>query len=92
MIRKLLPICLMAFITISCDNDFEDAISIDDSSQKQIESNSIVKYEDLFSKATNVTKARTRASNDEVVEDELIVVYGSDRTTSVKKAKVALNS
>lgn len=42
MVRKLLSICLMAFITISCDNDFEDTISIDDS-QKQIESNSIVK-------------------------------------------------
>lgn len=51
-----------------------------------------MKYEDLFSESTNVAKVKTRASHDEIVEDELVVVYGSDRTTSVKKAKVALNS
>lgn len=84
--------CLMAFITVSCDTDFEDVSTINDSSQKQIENNSVVKYEDLFSESTNVAKVKTRASHDEIVEDELVVVYGSDRTTSVKKAKVALNS
>lgn len=82
----------MAFITVSCDTDFEDVSTINDSSQKQIENNSVVKYEDLFSESTNVAKVKTRASHDEIVEDELVVVYGSDRTTSVKKAKVALNS
>lgn len=92
MIWKLLPMCLMAFITVSCDTDFEDVSTINDSSQKQIENNSVVKYEDLFSESTNVAKVKTRASHDEIVEDELVVVYGSDRTTSVKKAKVAINS
>ena len=34
MIWKLLPMCLMAFITVSCDTDFEDVSTINDSSQK----------------------------------------------------------
>lgn len=41
---------------------------------------------------TNVTRMQSKASDDELVDDELVVVYGSDRTVSVKKAKLVLNS
>lgn len=92
MIKKLLPMCLMACIAVSCNNDFDEANLTNDFSRNQIENDSVVKYEDLFSETTNVTKAKTRASNGEIVEDELVVVYGSDRTESVKKAKISLNS
>ena len=82
----------MAFIAVSCDNDFGDADMINSSSQKHIENNSVIEYDNLFSKTANTTKIKTRANDDEIVDDELVVVYGSDKTESVKKAKVALNS
>lgn len=92
MIKKLLPMCFMACITVSCNNDFDEANLTNDFSRNQIGNDSVVEYEDLFSEPTNVARIKTRASNGEIVEDELVVVYGSDRTESVKKAKIALNS
>lgn len=82
--------CLMACIAVSCNNDSDEANLTNDFSRNQIGNDSIVMYEDLFSETTNAKKTETRASNGEIVEDELVVVYGSDRTESVKKAKIAL--
>ena len=92
MVRKILPICFRAGIAVSCDNDFEESKTATDCSLKQIDNDSVVEYVDLFSEPKRVTRIETRASNGEIVEDELIVVYGSDRTESVKKAKISLNS
>lgn len=49
-------------------------------------------YDDLFSNAPNIIRGKTRASNDEFVDDELVVVYGSDKIETKKKGKVALNA
>lgn len=42
MVRKILPICFMACIAVSCDNDFEESKTATDSSLKQIDNDSVV--------------------------------------------------
>lgn len=92
MIKKILFIFIVACISVSCENDLEENYSKASSSFKHIENDSVMEYEDLFTRPTNIAMKRTRADEDEIVEDQLIVVYGSDRTESVKKAKIALKS
>ena len=45
-----------------------------------------------FLQPTQNVGATTRASNDIIVDDDLVVVYGCDETNVTKTAKLALNS
>ncbi len=92
MIKILVPVFVIAFIATSCSNDYEDA-NLQNGSPKELSKDSlIIEYEDLFFPPTKIVKAKTRASDDDIVEDELVVTYGFDRKVSAKKAKIALNS
>lgn len=79
----------VSVILLSCSNGIDDADFIDYSSQDAVSS---VRCEDSFSKSTQKVRATTRASNDIIVDDDLVVVYGCDETNVTKTAKIALNS
>lgn len=92
MIKKIMLVFMIAFTAVSCGNDLEDVNLQRRSSTELSKDGSIVEYEDLFSTRTKTAKVKTRANDEKIVEDELVVTYGTDKTESVKKTKIALNT
>lgn len=79
----------VSIILSSCSNGIDDAEFSDYSSQDAVSS---VRCENCFLQPTQNVGATTRASNDIIVDDDLVVVYGCDETNVTKTAKLALNS
>ena len=79
----------VSIILSSCSNGIDDAEFSDYSSQDAVSS---VRCENCFLLSTQNVGATTRASNDIIVDDDLVVVYGCDETNVTKTAKLALNS
>lgn len=87
---KIFPLLLtVSIILLSCSNGIDDGEFSDCPSQDAISS---VRCEDCFSQPTQKVRATTRASNDIIVDDDLVVVHGCDETNVTKTAKLALNS
>lgn len=87
---KIFPLLLtVSIILLSCSNGIDDGEFSDCSSQDAVSS---VRCEDCFSQPTQKVRATTRASNDIIVDDDLVVVHGCDETNVTKTAKLALNS
>ena len=79
----------VSIILSSCSNGIDDAEFSDYSSQDAVSS---VRCENCFLQPTQNVGATTRASNDIIVDDDLVVVHGCDETNVTKTAKLALNS
>ena len=79
----------VSIILSSCSNGIDDAEFSDYSSQDAVSS---VRCENCFFFLFQNVGATTRASNDIIVDDDLVVVYGCDETNVTKTAKLALNS
>lgn len=89
--KKLLPLLMITFVTISCSNEIEESYFQNDSSKEQNLDIAATEQEETFSRAAKVSQLKTRA-NDDIVDDELVVVYGSDRIETAKRGKFALKS
>lgn len=92
MIRKLVSLCIATLIMVSCSNDMTDFYSQENANKGNIEEGYVVSYDDMFVPYTVTARSNTRSSNDVIIDDELIVAHGADRTESKKKAKLSLNS
>lgn len=87
--KKLLPLLMITFITISCSNEIEESYLQNDSSKEQNLDIATTEQEETFARVAKVSQIKTRA-NDDIVDDELVVVYGSDRVETAKRGKIAL--
>lgn len=77
--KKLLPFLMIAFITVSCSNEIEESYLQNDSLKEQNSDIAVTKQKETSTRVAKVSQIKTRP-NDDIVDDELVVVYGSDRT------------
>lgn len=89
--KNLLPFLMIAFIAISCSNEIEESYLPKGSLKEQNSDIAVTKQKETSARVAKVSRIKTRA-NDDIVEDELVVVYGSDRTETAKRGKIALKS
>ena len=88
---KQLVLTGISLTLLSCSSDTEEINGAYNSTPGSLKMESIIEYNRLFSPIVQKSTFQSRtANNDIVVEDELVVVYGCDRSEVKKKAKVAL--
>ena len=92
MFKQLIGIAFVSAVLFSCSSDIEEQDLKNCSSQELLNDTPVIEYEDLFSPPSSSSEIRTRAANDVIVDDEIITVYGCDRSEVKKNAKIALNS
>lgn len=85
MIKKICSALFMGFI-VSCSSDI-DVDYLQEHSKQMLPKRCAA--EKL---STSLTNTNSKVVDNEVVDEELVVVYGADRTETVKKAKIALKS
>lgn len=89
--KLLLLIVVLTAIVVSCDNNIEESYLQGGQTAMLKENGNNGKTQDspLLVRKNGLTNV---ISNETIVEDETITVYGCDRTVSKKKAKLALNA
>ena len=75
---------MIAFITVSCSNEIEESYLQNDSLKEQNSDIAVTKQKETSTRVAKVSQIKTRP-NDDIVDDELVVVYGSDRTETAKR-------
>jgi lipoprotein len=81
--KNLLPFLMIAFVTISCSNEIEESYLQNDLLKEQNSNIAVTKQKETSTRVAKVSQIKTRANGD-IVDDELVVVYGSDRTETAK--------
>ena len=92
MFKQLIGIAFASVVLFSCSSDIEEQDSQNCSPQESLNDTPVIDYEDLFSPSSPSSVSRTRVANDVIVDDEMIIVYGCDRSEVKKNAKIALDS